>query len=480
MQFEPKTHLKSAAFFLGLLGLVFPISGALIFPASVNVTCALPSSTDFVATFNIQTDSGSVNLTGLPQMNSFLRNVPLVTATPTGGTVNASINPARLMNGHNKAYIAFYISGATTYSAFVVIDVNCTIPQSTIYLTSDTLDIQVAQGSGPVSFTVPSEINGQPNLGNTSPVTFTMTTDTASSPSPWITSASVPGSSGNTGSVKTDGSTSMNLGINPAGLATQAAPYLGFVHIRDIKTGFGSADLTVSLTVGPPASGNAGVLPHFAVNGPYTTGFNVVNTGTQNANFAIAFFDDNGNPIRLPVTGMGLVNQVSATLPPNGSAYIEAGDSTQQLTGGSATINADPSIAIQSLFRLHVQDNQGSRYFEAAVPSTFGSTEFHAAFDDTIFAPTGEQIRTGIAIANVDKNNPSVVSCTARDQGGNVIPGAITVPVLPPGGHWADFDFKPLFGKRGSLDCSATTTVGAMGIHAFANGAISSLPVVAR
>ncbi len=55
-------------------------------------------------------------------------------------------------------------------------------------------------------------------------------------------------------------------------------------------------------------------LPHFAAQDVWTTGIFAINTNNTAANFAVAFYDDNGNPISLPFTG-GATNTLSGNLP---------------------------------------------------------------------------------------------------------------------------------------------------------------------
>jgi hypothetical protein len=223
-------------------------------------------------------------------------------------------------------------------------------------------------------------------------------------------------------------------------------------------------------------TGNA-LLPHIAVNGQYTTSFYVINTGSANSNYRLDFLDDNGRPLSIPVTGQGTVDHVSGSLAGGASAYFEAGDPSLQNVGGSALVTADTSIGVQAMFRHRVQDSAGSHYYEAAVSATAGSFEFQIPFDATTFAPTGEQTYTGIGIGNLDASNSATVNCTARDSSGNTIANAFPTLVIASKGHWAGFDFPQLLGKRGTIDCVGSTTIGAIALHTFINGANSSLPV---
>jgi len=231
-----------------------------------------------------------------------------------------------------------------------------------------------------------------------------------------------------------------------------------------------SLNFTINAPTGPPT----GVLPQFAVGGSFVTDFYVVNSGNTSANFSIAFYADDGSPIAVPYSS-GSVTTLSDSVPAGGAKYYEVGTSHSAAQSGSAVISSDPSITIQALFRR--QGSDGS-YYEAAVPASTGSNEVQVPFDATTFSGNGSQIYTGLAIANLDTSNAATVSCTARDSRGNVIQDAISAPTLNPLGHWANYLFPALTGKRGTLDCTSNTQIGAVGIRALGTNALSSLPVI--
>jgi hypothetical protein len=222
----------------------------------------------------------------------------------------------------------------------------------------------------------------------------------------------------------------------------------------------------------PAASAPNARLAHVAAGATWTTGVFVMNPGTKAANFSIAFYDDNGNAIALPFSGTP-TKVLSGTVPPNGSAYFEASDPSGALQAGWAQITADPTIIVQALFR----DSVDGTNYEAAVPSTNGGTEFLIPFDATTFAATGDPFYTGFAIANPNTTAANV-TCTARTQSGTVIPNAITVPALPPMGHWANYLFPALTGMQGTIDCVSTANVAATAFRFIGADAFSSLPVV--
>jgi hypothetical protein len=247
------------------------------------------------------------------------------------------------------------------------------------------------------------------------------------------------------------------------------------VALRFIGT---NAFSTLPVIINPgsvSSSANAGAvesLPHFAAGSSWTTGIFVINTGTQAANFSLAFFDDTGSPISLPFAA-GSTNTLAGAVPAQGSAYYEASDPAGALVSGSARITSDPSIVVQALFR----NNDDGTYYEAAVPSTIGSNEFLIPFDATTFTATGAPLYTGFAIANLG-SSPANVTCTARTSAGVVIPNGLTVPALPPLGHWANYLFPGLTGQRGTLDCKSNTAIAAVALRFIGTNAFSSLPVI--
>jgi len=233
------------------------------------------------------------------------------------------------------------------------------------------------------------------------------------------------------------------------------------------------SDLTVTnITLNPPVTSS---LPHFVYGGGFVMGFYALNDSDQPGTFTIGFYDDSGNAASVPFSGTGPSTSLTDTLPARGAKYYEAGTYNVALVEGSAGVTATPSITVQAFMRR--QGSDGS-YYEAAVGPAAGYKEFVIPFDATKFATTGDQLYTGFAVANLDPVNAAAVTCIARDGAGNPVSSAVTVPALSPLGHWANASFPLLVGLRGTIDCSSTTTIGAIAIRAIGTNAISTLPVV--
>jgi len=285
--------------------------------------------------------------------------------------------------------------------------------------------------------------------------------------------------------------------VTPAGVVTQVASILGISSIAVnpdtgdivVATAGGqivqvSADGSLITTIANPASGaeyvqamvaeTYGDLPHLAAGDVWTTGFYVLNTGNQPASYSISFYGDSGSPVSLPFSS-GSSSSLQGTLPAQGMTYLEAADPTATVAVAAGLISADPTITVQALFRRSVG---GGAYYEAGVPASAGSTAFTLPFDATTFAATGAPLYTGFALANLDPNNSANVTCIATDNTGAVIPNGVPLPALSPLGHYANFLFPALTGKRGTLNCSSNTRMAALALRSIGGSAFSSLPVL--
>ena len=266
--------------------------------------------------------------------------------------------------------------------------------------------------------------------------------------------------------------------IDPTGL--DVGDYddsIRFSSVDASNPAFLSVHLTVSASDAACSKGRfISSLPHIAAGGDFVTELYIANSGNSPASYSINFYDDTGQPLSLPVSTLGTVNNLSGTITGHGPKVYELGILHSSLLSGSARVTADAGITVQTLFRRLGMDNS---YYEVAVPMSTGSSEFWIPFDATTFAGNGSQIYTGIAVANLDPVNVANVTCAAVDAAGKQYPNAVVIPSLNPLGHWAYYLFPALSGQVGTLHCTSTTTIGSVGIRALGNSSISSLPIIA-
>ncbi len=67
------------------------------------------------------------------------------------------------------------------------------------------------------------------------------------------------------------------------------------------------------------------MLPQFDVGDSFVSDFYVINSGSQTASFSITFYDDNGNPVSVPFSGLGTLSVLSGSVPAGGANFYEAG-----------------------------------------------------------------------------------------------------------------------------------------------------------
>lgn len=213
-------------------------------------------------------------------------------------------------------------------------------------------------------------------------------------------------------------------------------------------------------------------LPHLAVGGPWTTELIVSNVSDQSSNVAISFYGDDGRDLALPISGAGNVSTISTVVPANGTSYYEAADSAGPVQTGWGLVSATAPVSVQAVFRNRASNGL---HYEAAVPSNSGGLSFVMPFDATTFTPTSQPLYTGFALANLDSENAATITCIARDASGTTIPNGISIPEIPARGHWADYLFPNLSGQRGTLECTSTTMVTALGLRFVGSDAFSSL-----
>jgi hypothetical protein len=220
------------------------------------------------------------------------------------------------------------------------------------------------------------------------------------------------------------------------------------------------------------------VLPHLAFGNEWTTAFFATNSDSEAQQFAVAFYGDDGSSQALPFAGgLGNLSTLGGSVPAQGMNYYEAGNQAWPTTGAWGLATSDALVTLHGLFRRAPAEGN---FYEAGVAAGGGYSSFQIPFDATTFAPANAPFYTGFAIANLNPSASAHVSCLARDQRGAVIPNAIPIPTLNPLGHWGNYLFPLLAGKRGTLDCNADTLVSAIAFRFIGTAAFSSLPVIVK
>lgn len=238
-----------------------------------------------------------------------------------------------------------------------------------------------------------------------------------------------------------------------------------------------------------PGLSAAGSLAQVASEGGWKFILNEVNLGSLSATARVNFYDNNSNPLGLPVTfpqtaaaltgGAAALSTASPlvastldrTINPNAQLLVESTgpDSAAQLIGWGEFLT-NGSVSGFGIF------NHPGLHWEAVVPlETRNASSYFLAFDNT------GQVATGLAISSLVTQS-TVVQVVIRDDTGTQI-GTGTIP-LGGKGHTSfmlNQQFPVANGKRGTIEFQTPQNgrISVLGLRA--NGAaLTTLPVLAN
>jgi len=165
-----------------------------------------------------------------------------------------------------------------------------------------------------------------------------------------------------------------------------------------------------SVTPSPAATKT---ISHLAFGGGWQTTIIPVNTDAFGAPYAVSFWNEDGTPATVPLTGGAIP---SGTIQPGFSQTIDtAALPADLLREGWAELTSTRQIGGTAIFR-QTQTNQ-----EAAVPLlSSGSTRLLIPFD------VGGAMALGIGLANPNPTNDAQITLTMRTEQGVTIPMTIT------------------------------------------------------
>ncbi len=237
-----------------------------------------------------------------------------------------------------------------------------------------------------------------------------------------------------------------------------------------------------TITTIPALAGGApggGTMAHIASANGWTTNFVLVNTGTSAAQVHLQFFDDNGNPLVLPLSfpqsGDGVSatdSKLDSTLNAGATLLVETtGALTDPVQTGSAQLTTSGNVSGFGIFRYEPTGQ------EALVPlENRNANAYILAFDNT------GGIITGVAVSS-NSSQPVTVPVIIRDDNGAQI-GTSSVP-LAANGHGAFVlanQFPATGNIRGTLefDAPAGAQISVVGIRSPPTGTFTTLPTLTR
>ncbi|HUP02673.1 MAG TPA: BACON domain-containing carbohydrate-binding protein [Bryobacteraceae bacterium] len=227
----------------------------------------------------------------------------------------------------------------------------------------------------------------------------------------------------------------------------------------------------------------AGSMAQIASGGQWNTKITLLNTGAAAAEAAVNFFDDNGNALSLPVTIQGAASAApvqAATLDqviaPGAQIVIQtAGTASQATVEGWAQLAANGTVGGSAVFAW-VTPN-GSQEAVVPVETRSPSIGFVLPFDYT------GGYATGVAVANLSAQPVNIPVVLTDNTGASLgASAAISLPAYAHTSFMLASSYPAVTGKFGAAQFSipAGAQISVLGIRAAPDGAITTVPVLAK
>jgi hypothetical protein len=306
-------------------------------------------------------------------------------------------------------------------------------------------------------------------LTSTPPVPFTAVASISSGPAGWLAVTPLQGTTPAT--------------IKVSVTALPAGAYNGAITIASTDPANPlSSTIPVTFVVAANAGFNSvGSMAQLAFAGSWTTIFTLVNSGTVPVQATLNFFDNNGNPLPVPLvfpqsstTAGSPVTTTTLTVNPGAGQVIQAaGLASQPTQVGWTQLLANGDLSGFAVFK----DVTGAGIQEAVVPlENRNPTAFVIWFDNT-----GGNA-TGIALANTVAQAVGVPAVIRDDTGAILLSTTIQVAAE---GH-TSFDlastYAPTAGIRGTVefDTPAGGQISVLGIQFNPTGAFATIPALTQ
>lgn len=224
-------------------------------------------------------------------------------------------------------------------------------------------------------------------------------------------------------------------------------------------------------------SSGGGSITHVAYNGGFSSTFYLVNTGVTSARFTLSFFDNNGNPLMVPL----LLPQTGASTTTEAMTYTLAAGAmlvvqTQGQGGlpaveGSAQLTTGGAISGFEIFQWTTFRQEASVSLETRAPNSFV-----LVFDDT------NGLTTGVALANVT-NSPANVTVNLRDNTGALLQtGSVNLAAQGHISFLLPISYPLTANLRGTAEfvVPASGQISVIGLRAKSDGTLTTIPVLPK
>ncbi|MEQ1947862.1 MAG: hypothetical protein ABL995_11775 [Bryobacteraceae bacterium] len=222
---------------------------------------------------------------------------------------------------------------------------------------------------------------------------------------------------------------------------------------------------------------DGGAITHVTYNGGFTSVFFLVNTGSAAALFNLAFFDESGAPLNVPLllpqTGNNTTTSaLTRTLSAGAMMVVEtvANDSAASISG-SAQLTASGSVSGFEIFRWTTFGQEASVPLETRTPGSY-----FLVFDNT------NGLTTGVALANAASSGATIAVRTFDKNGSLLRTDTITLPALGHTSFLLPGTFPATADKVGTVEFVVPQggKINAIGLRAKADGTLTTIPILAK
>jgi hypothetical protein len=222
-----------------------------------------------------------------------------------------------------------------------------------------------------------------------------------------------------------------------------------------------------------------GLLAHLASAAGWQTTFVLVNTGASAASAQLNFYDNNGNPLTLPLTftQTGAASNsavVTQTIPAHASLWVQsAGAVGAALLTGSAQLTTSGNVSGMAIFRYNINGQ------EAVVPlESRNAKAYVLAYDNTGGTATGVAVSSQSPLA-------ALIPVVLRDDTGAEVGTGGGEIVLSANGHSSfvlSTEFAATAGIRGTIefDTPSGAEISVLGIRTPLSLTFTTLPPLAK
>jgi hypothetical protein len=262
----------------------------------------------------------------------------------------------------------------------------------------------------------------------------------------------------------------VTMGIR--GTITFTPPAGGQIRVLGLRAN-GPALTTVPV-LGDVAPGN-GSIAHITYNGGWDTTITLINRGTLSTQPTLSFYDDNGNPLSIPLSypqtaGTLTSSSIQPTLAAGQMLIIQTqGKKLSTPIAGSAVLTSTGAVGGSAIFRLSSSGQEGTVPIE-----TRNAATYVLGFDNT----TGRV--TGLALANSTSKDANL-AITIRDDAGTVL-ATDSIP-LKANGHTQivlTTGYPASKGRRGTVEIDGPAGFSALGLFVSPTGNVTTLPALTK